>query len=209
MGVRAAGTNIALLGGLIATIALILSGIVGWILSAPEVVASTPSEGTQFPQLPARRNRLRGWIRLAGRRSVGHLLLHAASAAMAGRLRNALGTHGRTLLPQPRFISGKILYPCHQVSGLHLDVFSRSGTDQRSQRSAARLGQRHRIDHVSGTLVLADHPASLASFSCGFRRLLGVRPSQTLLHTSLPRCHRRTQAPCTRPSGTTLNASVS
>ncbi len=42
MGVRAAGTNIALLGGLIATIALILSGIVGWILSVPEVVASTP-----------------------------------------------------------------------------------------------------------------------------------------------------------------------
>jgi hypothetical protein len=30
MGVRAAGTGIALLGGLIATIALILSGIVGW-----------------------------------------------------------------------------------------------------------------------------------------------------------------------------------
>jgi len=42
MGVRAAGTNIALLGGLIATIALILSGCVGWILSVPEVVASAP-----------------------------------------------------------------------------------------------------------------------------------------------------------------------
>ena len=42
MGVRAAGTNIALLGGLIATIALILSGIVGWILSVPEVLASAP-----------------------------------------------------------------------------------------------------------------------------------------------------------------------
>src|SRR5271163_2389716 len=41
MGVRAAGTNIALLGGLIATIALILSGSVGWILSVPEVLAST------------------------------------------------------------------------------------------------------------------------------------------------------------------------
>src|SRR5258708_37116077 len=40
LGVRAAGTNIALLGGLIATIALILSGIVGWILSVPEVLAS-------------------------------------------------------------------------------------------------------------------------------------------------------------------------
>ena len=40
MGVRAAGTNIALLGGLIATIGLILSGSVGWILSVPEVLAS-------------------------------------------------------------------------------------------------------------------------------------------------------------------------
>ena len=37
MGVRAAGTNIALLGGLIATIALLLSGVAGWVLSVPEV----------------------------------------------------------------------------------------------------------------------------------------------------------------------------
>jgi hypothetical protein len=42
LGVRAAGTNIALLGGLIATIALILSGSAGWILSVPEVTASDP-----------------------------------------------------------------------------------------------------------------------------------------------------------------------
>ena len=42
MGVRAAGTNIALLGGLIATFALILSGTTGWILSLPEVLASAP-----------------------------------------------------------------------------------------------------------------------------------------------------------------------
>jgi hypothetical protein len=40
MGVRAAGTNIALLGGLIATIALLLSGSVGWILSVPDVLVS-------------------------------------------------------------------------------------------------------------------------------------------------------------------------
>jgi hypothetical protein len=40
MRVRAAGTNIALLGGLTATIALILSGIAGWVLSVPEVSAS-------------------------------------------------------------------------------------------------------------------------------------------------------------------------
>jgi hypothetical protein len=42
LGVRAAGTNIALLGGLIATIALILSGSVGWILSVPEVLTCAP-----------------------------------------------------------------------------------------------------------------------------------------------------------------------
>jgi hypothetical protein len=42
MGVRAAGTNIALLGGLTATIALILSGVMGWELSVPEVLASAP-----------------------------------------------------------------------------------------------------------------------------------------------------------------------
>lgn len=40
LGVRAAGTNIALLGGLIATIALLLSGIAGWVLSVPEVLES-------------------------------------------------------------------------------------------------------------------------------------------------------------------------
>jgi len=40
MGVRAAGTNITLLGGLTATMALILSGITGWVLSVPEVSAS-------------------------------------------------------------------------------------------------------------------------------------------------------------------------
>jgi hypothetical protein len=42
MGVRAAGTNIALLGGLIATMALLLSGAVGWTLSVPEVLDSAP-----------------------------------------------------------------------------------------------------------------------------------------------------------------------
>jgi hypothetical protein len=42
LGVRAAGTNIALLGGISATIALLLSGIVGWVLSVPEVSDSAP-----------------------------------------------------------------------------------------------------------------------------------------------------------------------
>src|SRR5579859_8087805 len=42
MGIRAAGTNITLLGGLTATIALFLSGMFGWILSLPDVLASAP-----------------------------------------------------------------------------------------------------------------------------------------------------------------------
>ena len=208
MGVRAAGTNIALLGGLIATIALITPGIVGWILSVPEVVASTPVlKALNFL------NFLLGGTVFA----VGFGLLAAGVSVTCYFMRllprwlvafGMLLALTETLLPQPRFISGKILIPATRYLGF-IWMFSVGWNYQRSQRSAARLGQRHRIDHVSGTLVLADHPASLASFSCGFRRLLGVRPSQTLLHISLPRCHRRTQAPCTRPSGTTLNASVS
>ena len=41
MGVRAAGTNITLLGGLTATMALFLSAMAGWILSVPDVTASS------------------------------------------------------------------------------------------------------------------------------------------------------------------------
>jgi hypothetical protein len=41
--VRAAGTNIALFGGLTAAIALFLSGMAGWVLSVPEVAASAPT----------------------------------------------------------------------------------------------------------------------------------------------------------------------
>ena len=40
LGVRAAGTEIATLGGFAATIALFLSGIASWVLSVPEVLAS-------------------------------------------------------------------------------------------------------------------------------------------------------------------------
>jgi hypothetical protein len=40
MRVRAAGTNIALFGGLAATIALFVSGMTGWVLSVPEVTTS-------------------------------------------------------------------------------------------------------------------------------------------------------------------------
>jgi hypothetical protein len=42
MGVRAAGTNIALFGGLTAANALIFSGLFGWVLSAPDIPASVP-----------------------------------------------------------------------------------------------------------------------------------------------------------------------
>jgi hypothetical protein len=42
MGVRAAGTNIALFGGLTAPNALIFSGLFGWVLSAPDIPASVP-----------------------------------------------------------------------------------------------------------------------------------------------------------------------
>ena len=37
LGVRATGTGIALLGGMVATIALLVSGMAGWVLSIPEV----------------------------------------------------------------------------------------------------------------------------------------------------------------------------
>ncbi|KAA6459740.1 hypothetical protein DYQ86_16650 [Acidobacteria bacterium AB60] len=40
LGVRAAGTNIALLGGMTATMALFQSGIAGFLLSLPDVTAS-------------------------------------------------------------------------------------------------------------------------------------------------------------------------
>jgi hypothetical protein len=37
MGVRAAGTNITLLGGVVAAMALFMSGMAGWVLSVPEI----------------------------------------------------------------------------------------------------------------------------------------------------------------------------
>ncbi len=42
LGVRAAGTNITLFGGVSAALALFFSGMAGWILSVPEVFASAP-----------------------------------------------------------------------------------------------------------------------------------------------------------------------
>jgi hypothetical protein len=42
LGVQTAGTNIALLGGLTASNALIVSGLFGWVLSLPDVAGSVP-----------------------------------------------------------------------------------------------------------------------------------------------------------------------
>jgi len=42
LGVRAAGVNITLFGGVSAAIALFVSGMAGWILSIPDVLASAP-----------------------------------------------------------------------------------------------------------------------------------------------------------------------
>ena len=47
-GVRAAGTNIALFGGICAAIALFLSGIFGWELSVPEVSASAAAAKASY-----------------------------------------------------------------------------------------------------------------------------------------------------------------
>jgi hypothetical protein len=149
LGVRAAGTNIALLGGLVATIALILSGIVGWILSVPEVLASAPVvKAVSF---------------------LNFLLGGAIFAVGFGLLAAGVSVTGYFMRLLPRWLvafgmlmaltgelsslslitfSGKLLYPDHPVPGLHLDVFSRGGADQGSQRRAAHLDQRRCIAHV-------------------------------------------------------------
>ena len=43
LGVHAAGSYIALFGGFVASIALAVSGLCGWVLSVPEVSASLPA----------------------------------------------------------------------------------------------------------------------------------------------------------------------
>jgi hypothetical protein len=48
LGVRAAGTNIALLGGLTAANALMLSGALGWVLSLTEIAVQAPVAKTTF-----------------------------------------------------------------------------------------------------------------------------------------------------------------
>ena len=48
LGVRAAGANIALLGGLTAANALMLSGALGWVLSLTDIAAQAPIAKTTF-----------------------------------------------------------------------------------------------------------------------------------------------------------------
>jgi hypothetical protein len=48
LGVRAAGTNIALLGGVTAANALMLSGALGWVLSLTEIAVQAPVAKTTF-----------------------------------------------------------------------------------------------------------------------------------------------------------------
>ena len=48
LGVRAAGTNIALLGGLTAANKLMFSGALGWVLSLPEIAVQAPVAKTIF-----------------------------------------------------------------------------------------------------------------------------------------------------------------
>ena len=127
MGVRAAGTNIALLGGLTATMALFLSGVAGWVLSVPEVSASAQIVKAISFQLPVRRSRFRGRLRFADCGSFRHLLLCAASSPVAGSAWNASRRHWRTLLIKPDRVPGKLLHTNHPLFGLDLDDCGRFG----------------------------------------------------------------------------------
>jgi len=57
--------------------------------------------------------------------------------------------------------------------------------------------------------VSADHPASLASFSCGFRHLLGLDLAKAYFTLRYPDVIDERKLRCTRPSGTTPHPSVS
>ena len=49
LGVRAAGTQIALFGGFMASTALALSGLFGWVLSLPDVLSSAATARASRP----------------------------------------------------------------------------------------------------------------------------------------------------------------
>jgi len=105
MGVRAAGTNIALFGGLAASFALFLSGIAGWILSIPEVVASAP-----VVKAVAFGNFLTGGVFYA----VGFGLLAAGVSVTAYFMR---------LLPRWLVVLGMILAIAGELSSLSLVAY--------------------------------------------------------------------------------------
>jgi hypothetical protein len=138
MGVRAAGTNIALLGGLTATLALLLSGVTAWVLSVPEVSASAQVvKAVDFLSFL-----LGGGLRFAGCGSVGHKLLHAAFPAVAGSPWNGSCHNRRTLLVQSHCISGKLFYSHYQIRRLHLDGLYRCSTNEESEGSAGCIWRR-------------------------------------------------------------------
>ena len=134
MGVRAAGTNIALLGGLIATIALILSGSVGWILSVPEVSASA-----QIVKAFNFLNFLMGGVVFA----VGFGLLAAGVSVTCYFMRLLtrwlavfgmfIAITGEALVLQPHRVSGKLFHSYYQVPGSHLDGRGRHSADEKSK----------------------------------------------------------------------------
>jgi hypothetical protein len=144
LGVRAAGTNIALLGGLIATIALILSGSAGWILSLPEVLASAPVvKAISFL------NFLFGGVVFAVGGSVGHKLLHAAASAVDGSSWNACCHSRRTLLVQPCRLSSKLFYSDCKIPGRDLDAIGCLRTDEGSQDSTTRVYRRFCSERIA------------------------------------------------------------
>jgi hypothetical protein len=145
--VRAAGTNIALLGGSIATIALILSGSAGWILSLPDVLASAPVvKAISFL------NFLLGGVVFA----VGFGLFSAGVSVTSHFMRllprwmvvlgilvaitGELSSFSLYRLP------GKLFHPDYQIPRHHLDAFGRRRTDERSQGSARRDCRRSFVD---------------------------------------------------------------
>ena len=152
MGVRAAGTNIALLGGLTATIALLLSGIVGWVLSVPEVSASAPVvKAIDFLSfLLGGAVYAIGFGLLAAGVSVTSYFMRLLSA-VAGRSWNTRCLSGRTLLVQSYRVPGKLFYSDYPIRGLHLDAFGRCSTDEGSQCSTGCECRRFSIDHATRT----------------------------------------------------------
>ena len=105
MGVHAAGTNIALLGGLIATIALMLSGSAGWILSVPEV-----STSAQVAKAIVFLNFLLGGVVFA----VGFGLLAAGVSVTS---------HFMRLLPRWMIVLGMVVAVAGELSSFSLIAF--------------------------------------------------------------------------------------